>query len=258
VHNGGHGLSLTEAERLASEAEFQIKRGLVPALPRDEIVELSPAPLDPQPQGTMQRPDDPYGAFVFDLFQQLVAHKALPKYQFERRIDAIVALFLPEIIRDCLGWNVRVVVPEFPIKKASNNQSTNVDCLLFREGGRNGERRAWVFFELKTDHGSTRAEQWDIYCAAAKRGMPRLCDDLRTIANASNQPEKYREMLALLQGYETGHPVEIVYLSPGSRRPLGMPSDVHSISFAQLGEAKPENYAEVWHLFRQIVLPRLC
>ena len=68
---------------------------------------------------------NPYASFIVRLFEMLTAHKRLPKYQFERRIDGIISLFLPGILRQVKGWNVELVVPEFPLKKALNNQSTS-------------------------------------------------------------------------------------------------------------------------------------
>jgi hypothetical protein len=71
----------------------------------------------------------PSGDFLQDLMASMAINKALPKYQFERRVDAMLALFLPGIFSNLLKWKVSTVVPEFPIKSLDNNQTTNVDYL---------------------------------------------------------------------------------------------------------------------------------
>src|SRR3954464_12722485 len=75
---------------------------------------------------------DPYGSFLVEYFQLLADYRVLPKYQLERRLDAVIALLLPEVLRELKGWDVESVTPEFPLKKPDNNQSTNVDHLYFR------------------------------------------------------------------------------------------------------------------------------
>jgi len=65
----------------------------------------------------------PSARFLAELFGTMVANRAIPKYQFERRVDAILAIFLPELLSNSYGWEVEIVVPEFPIKKRENNKA---------------------------------------------------------------------------------------------------------------------------------------
>lgn len=200
---------------------------------------------------------DPHLVFIEDLFSQLIANKDFPKYQFERRIDAIIAVFLPEIIKKHLGWDVEIISPEFPIKKSDNNQSTNVDYLLFRHGN-NDLDDAWIFFELKTDCGSMRSEQWEIYVDAVERGMPVLLEGLKAIEQASRKSSKYNILDKCLDGHKKDCSIEILYLSPGEAMINGLPSNIHVIFFNQLAKLKLDKYSEVWDLFSKIVIPTLC
>ena len=200
---------------------------------------------------------DPHLVFIEDLFRQLIGNKELPKYQFERRIDAIIAVFLPEIIKKQLGWDIEIISPEFPIKKSHNNQSTNVDYLLFRHGN-NDLDDAWIFFELKTDYGSMRSEQWAIYVDAAERGMPVLLEGLKAIEQASRKSSKYNELAKRLDGHRKDCSIEILYLSPEQDTIYGLPSNIHVIFFNQLAKLKLDQHSEVWDLFSKLIIPVLC
>ncbi len=61
------------------------------------------------------------------MFDVLVANKRLPKYQFERRVDIFVSVFLADVLTALFGGTYQLVVPELPLKKDDNHQSTNVD-----------------------------------------------------------------------------------------------------------------------------------
>jgi len=206
---------------------------------------------------SVPRPADSHGAFLHDLFVQLAAYKLLPNYEFERRIDAVIAIVLPEILQQCLGWRVEVVVPQFPLKKAKNNQSDKVDYLLFRHASA-AASEAWVFLELKTDRDSLKPEQWEKYVAAARRGMPALRDDLAAIVAKTRKHGKYRQLLTHLDGRTRACPIEILYLIPGTRAAPGFPRCIRVLPFSQLAAVRSQRYPETWDLFRAIILPTLC
>ena len=70
-------------------------------------------------------------AAVFDLLDRW---RHFPSYQLERRADIFFALYLPGIIQRALGVKVDArMIPEFPIKREDNNQSTKVDYFLLSE-----------------------------------------------------------------------------------------------------------------------------
>ena len=54
----------------------------------------------------------------------------IPKVQVERAINPILSLFLESILEKYLSRpsnSIKLISPEFPLKKEINNQSTNVD-----------------------------------------------------------------------------------------------------------------------------------
>ena len=240
---GGHEFS-------AAEAVAAINRMLYPT---DSAKKPTPMPQKPSPRAAEPREFLPEGDFLRDLLASMAANKVLPKYQFERRVDAMLALFLPGIFQELYGWNAEVVVPEFPIKKANNNQTTNVDYLLFRKGEA-GHPAAWIFFELKTDSGSYSGSQLAIYQRARERGMAALRDDLNRVLAATQAKAKYRELLRRIDRYPVDTPIEIVYLLPG-KPPARETEKVHLIGFQDLEGVELSAYSDAWKLFKQEILP---
>lgn len=115
-------------------------------------------------------------------------------------VDIFLSVFLPELLGKVLGRTVDVVTPEFPLKKSTSNQSTNVDYLLFGHD-RDGDGDSWLFFELKTDDSSFNYEQAQRYGRAIERGMPALIADVHTIRDNSKQRQKYNTLLERLAPY---------------------------------------------------------
>jgi hypothetical protein len=186
--------------------------------------------------------------FLDSVLSTLVDFKALPKYQFERRIDAFLSVFLPEILARHLGGDVVLVAPEFPIKKPDNNQSTNVDYVLFRRGADRGGDR-WLFFELKTDLGSVRDTQLDAYQYARQRGMAALRGDLQAIRSSTKEKAKYDALIDRFVRFPDA-PIEIVVLAPG----LVSHTAAHSITFRELLDMDLIGYATEWQTFRDLVI----
>jgi hypothetical protein len=252
--NGGHNMSEHEAALVAKDAA----RGpLITSVPRHPSL---PEALRAQaviPETPIRLPDDPYAAFLSEVFRSMVRNKRLPKYQFERRLDAFLNIFLPEILSNLFGWHVQIVAPEFPLKKVASNQSTNVDCLLFRSMGGTGQDPAWIFFELKTDQSSVRLPQFDTYFAAMQRGMPTLRQELQQIVDATKHRAKYAELVQRLKQFPLEWPIELVYLVPSEFAARTTDPKIHIISFSQLQEMRMHQYPEAWELFRSIIIPAL-
>ena len=198
------------------------------------------------------------GEFVHDFFATIAANKALPKYQFERRVDAVMALFLPELLEVTRGWKVDVVAPELPIKKPDNHQTTNADYALFRHAS--GEvPAAWILLELKTDAASVRAEQLAIYQQVLERGMAALRRDLDEVmaASSSQNRGKYRAVASLLDAYPMDPPMEILYLLPESATRSLVGTGVGLLTFGELREVELRRYSAEWAAFKALVLPVL-
>jgi hypothetical protein len=192
------------------------------------------------------------------LLAGLVADKQLPKYQFERRIDALLAPFLPKIVQKAFGGGAAsAVVPEFPLKKpGASNQSTNADHLLILRDRPARAADCWVLLELKTDSSSYDLKQAEIYRLAQLGGWSRLRDDIVTIRNASTKKDGYTALLQRLDdgaGREPPEHVEILFLTPSSIPPPGF----HSIHFSELLNVDMDVHPEVWELLRTLVFPVL-
>lgn len=106
----------------------------------------------------------------------------LPAYQLEPRAGVFFALFLPEVLGKHLSKNGRsieiddMLVPEFPIKKRGNNQSTKVDFLALSKS-----RELALLVELKTDMASKLSpegkKQQSLLVNTAKDGIEVLVEN---------------------------------------------------------------------------------
>jgi hypothetical protein len=190
------------------------------------------------------------GDFIEQLFAQMALDKALPKYQFERRVDAFLAILLPDLLAQTFGGDVSYVVPEFPIKKPGNNQSTNVDHVYFDHRGR------WLFVEIKTDRDSESDGQVGTYLSAIARGMPALVADIHDIRAATVKRAKYDMLLERLAGYPLDLPIELVYLAPAGGE-TRFPPAVKLLDYARLGRLNHRAHPEVWTAFRNRLVPAL-
>jgi hypothetical protein len=192
---------------------------------------------------------------LYAALARVVGNKELPKYQFERVIDAFLGSFLADIVEHYTGGEVNLVAQEFPLKKPDSFQSTNMDYVLFRrdEPGRAG---VWVSLELKTDPRSLRDVQDEIYARVLDAGtMASLVNDVRQIAPRSSQREKYHTLLTRFDGYPLDRPIELVYLAPGRHELSGYEGRFTSISFGQLNNVEVDDFAGEWGVFKELVLP---
>jgi hypothetical protein len=212
---------------------------------------VPPVPSQAPPPGILP------SEFLPAALERLVASKLLPKFQFERAIGGFLGPFLPEIFALLLNWEVDLVAPEFPIRKAANNQSTNVDELLYRRGPTPHDER-WVFLELKTASRSVSRPQLAVYKDALTRGMPSLLADLVKIERVTTAKAKYRELRHLVGRYPPNRPLDLVYLAPESvdLATFGLPS-AQCLTFSQLASLQLQRYASEWKCFRDTVLPAL-
>lgn len=139
-----------------------------------------------------------------DFFSRLVDHlqdcTMIPRVQVERAVGPILGLFLAEVLSETfrddeqLSGGFTMVCPEFPLRKADNNESKSVDWLMV-----NNARRCLVLVELKTADSSGDALQSATYrtvqAEVRKQGGGFLVDDVVRIRDASNEHGKYRFIL---------------------------------------------------------------
>ena len=151
--------------------------------------------------------------FLIKLFEQLKKNKQFPKYQLERRVDIFINIFLAEILTQYFndGTKVQYICPEFPIKKAGNRQSTNVDYLCLKE--LSGEMEL-IFIELKTDEHSFDKEQLEIYMN--NRIWKTLRENIHDLSESKKYKAKYDFLIKRLN--EKSIPlnalIRILYISP--------------------------------------------
>lgn len=151
-----------------------------------------------------------------------------PKVQVERSIGPILGFFLEQAVSDLLKVKCLLETPpfldsdvvtlatEFPLKK-SNNQSTNIDWLMYDK-----INNKLLLVELKTESTSFGSEQLETYLnlAAAKAPWESMRNDLNAICRASKSKKKYEHTQSELSGLSKAFPeikeapVEVVYLAP--------------------------------------------
>lgn len=246
---GGHDVPIEDAAQLAA--------GAAVAEPSAPTVPLAHDEAD-IPRGTASLPALSAAAeldYLTEVFSRLITYKAFPKYQFERRIDAFLSGFLPEVLERLLGGSVSDVVPEFPLKKPGTNMSTNVDHVLYQRNDAGPDR--WLFFELKTDMASVSNSQLLTYSHYAGLGMRRLMQDVLQIQGASQHSVKYAKLLARFSDLDLDSPFTVVYLSPVRVSGVEQSDAFMSLTFEDMRSLDLARHSEVWALFKNIVLPAL-
>ena len=129
-----------------------------------------------------------------DFFGVLDRWRHFPAFPLEPRSEVLFALFLPGALKDCVGAQVKPqIIPQFPLKHKSTNQSDKVDFFALSKDG-----ECVFLIELKTDVSSRRKEQDDYLTRAAKKRMDKILYDLKSIVQASTEKRKYYHLLSAL------------------------------------------------------------
>lgn len=158
------------------------------------------------------------GDFVGAAFDQLDAWRHFPAYALERRADVFFALYLREVIEGEFQVALaETIIPELPVKVRADNLSCRADYMLTAK-----DRKRVFLVELKTDPHSRRTEQ-DAYLEQARtRGFQSMMRDILAIACATNQKQKYYQLLLALEQLEFCRiPSDLhAHLFPSPRRGL--------------------------------------
>ena len=130
------------------------------------------------------------------VFKNLDTWHHLPDYQLEGRVAPFFALFLRDVLSEALGVELHeILIPEYPLrigtlreasadaeptgvdrpnkKKASDDQSKNVDYVTFSKDGTTA-----YLLELKTDLGSVNCEQQRYLQSASNVSMEKFVDGI--------------------------------------------------------------------------------
>ena len=198
--------------------------------------------------------------FVEALMDHIMEGVMIPKVQIERAVGPILSMFLADVLTEtlrddpALSGSIVIICPEFPLKKADNKQSTNIDWLMY-----NKERQQLLFVELKTSDTSFDTGQNAIYRAkqdaVRRKGGSFLIDDLEQLTKASTEAGKYRyileKRLSLFKKEITAcRDARIIYLIPKSaeHKVHGLADKV--LCFGMLSDSITGSFAEEWNVIR--------
>jgi len=194
--------------------------------------------------------------FIESLLDHIMEATMIPKAQVERAVGPILSMFLAEVLTETLAddpnlsGSIAMICPEFPLKKAHNRQSTNIDWLML-----NKNRGMLLFVELKTSDTSVNANQHAIYHERIRqvkaKGGEFLLRDLEALRDASNESGKYQYLLEeRIAPYRDqiadSRAASLFYLVPKSaqHRVLGHADRV--LTFSELTGTIPGDYASEW------------
>jgi len=134
--------------------------------------------------------------FIETLMEHIMESAMIPKAQVERAVGPILSMFLAEVLTETfrddpdLSGEIKMVCPEFPLKKEDNRQSTNIDWLML-----NTFRKMLYFVELKTSETSVNDNQNSIYRTKQEKvhnqGGGFLLRDVEILRDASTESGKY-------------------------------------------------------------------
>ncbi|MBE2279245.1 MAG: hypothetical protein IAE91_02550 [Ignavibacteriaceae bacterium] len=193
--------------------------------------------------------------------KQIIEGREIPKVQVERMLSPILGIFVEEFLTkyfestDFAG-EIKLLAYEFPLKKEFNDQSTNLDFLLF-----NLSKNTLIFLEVKTDVSSDNRAQLENYiyfkeCITSNSGTF-LFTDLTKIAKKSSKGNKYQKVLSRIEEYkrELSHcfDVKVVYLVPAAlaARIKENKAIDFVLSFRDLPETINSEYNEEWQIIQE-------
>ena len=196
--------------------------------------------------------------FLDDLMKHILGGTKIPKVQLERAINPILSFFIESILENILKRpqnSIKLISPEFPLKKETNNQSTNVDFLLFDK-----LNASLIFFELKTDSSSGNTDQVTTYCfykEIIKRNSANyLRKDLIQISKKSGKKSKYNYIInnfdSVLSNPNKVFNLEIIYLVPQQiKNNILRFSEVDRVlSFNELPLTINDPYSQYWEIIQ--------
>ena len=187
-------------------------------------------------------------------FKILKDWKRLPAYRLEPRIDSFIGFFLPDILKENPGMDIKdVKIPELPIrlgtvdpeKEGTNHadRSYKVDFYVQDSDGLH------YFIEVKSDMDSRRDSQDKYLKKSVECGMQRIVEGIIRIAEVSTYKKKYNYLkeklreLGIIDNEErfTGskNEIQVIYIQP---RILKEDNDKRVIDFKTIAEILKKKY----------------
>jgi len=202
--------------------------------------------------------------FINDLMVNILEGVHIPKVQVERELSPILGMFIESLLtkyfedNNDFSGDYKLILPEFPLKKDNDNQSTNIDFLLF-----NKSKKAMVLLELKTDPSSHNEEQIKTYSLLKSKISTKsakfLRDDLNAIIEGSTKKTKYQYVTERFDKSFEGVDLSainncfIIYLVPSAMKE-GI-DNKHGVDYVLTLESLPENivhtHSNAWQVIAQ-------
>ncbi|MBW6465666.1 MAG: hypothetical protein K0B06_04095 [Brevefilum sp.] len=194
--------------------------------------------------------------FIESLMDHIMEATMIPKAQVERAVGPILSMFLADVLTETLADDphlsgpIAMICPEFPLKKAHNRQSTNIDWLMHHEN-----RGILLFVELKTSDTSVNESQNAIYHEHIRqvqaRGGGFLVQDVEALRDASNESGKYQYLLEeritpFRDQIAASRAASLVYLVPKSAQNRVQDHADRVITFSELSANIQSPYAREW------------
>lgn len=195
--------------------------------------------------------------FLDKVFEELKYLNKVPKFQLERAVSPLLGIFIKQIINKLFTTYVSEPIPEFPLKKKGNTQSTNVDWLLFDDN-----KKTIYCVELKTDKFSYNSGQSKIYRATKSRveekGAGFLLKDLKVIKSKSKRPDKYDIVIKNFpikkDALNKFRNLIVIYLAPVSPPDTSKIYCDKLILFSKLPDELDGEYSSEWLQLRSFLI----
>ena len=190
--------------------------------------------------------------FIDKMLKGMAFNKKFPKYQMERRLDILINMFLPDIIGKHIGpeFVPDIIIPELPIKRDADNQSTNIDYFAYSRSKKTG-----FLIELKTDPNSCNRIQLNQYIRVRKDGFGKVINGIEDIRKntKNNYRKKYDHLLSTLStnGLDSNIRLEIIFILPEKGKQKlkiqeGNQYKIHFITLEELKNLCPINFQLEW------------
>lgn len=133
------------------------------------------------------------------LFKNLDKWRHFAGFPLEERVDPLIGLFLPVIIKDKFEEEIfPEIIPQFPLRKPSNNRSDKADFFVLSK-----DRETAFLIEIKTDMIYISDDQIKYLKRALTDGMGKILCGIKKIASANTRNrKKYLHLLYAL--YQLG------------------------------------------------------
>ena len=202
--------------------------------------------------------------FVDALMHSIIEFTMIPKVQVERVVGPILSIFIEDVLTATFQYDsdfsgvIKMISPEFPLKKEINNKSTNLDWLMY-----NIDRDQLLLVELKTSDSSINLDQLEIYKSVQetvqKIGGSFLLEDLEIIRGSSGESGKYQYMIenkvsSFRNKISNCRSALIIYIVPQSMEYKIRDRADKVLTFGMLSSSVSGVFAKEW----QVIHEHLC